>query len=520
MMLFIFAFDIFTSHLRVNHILFIRQSQLQDGTSYLDRLFPDIQLEIKVGLRDNEYVNAPQIKTNGEKPTQPFPKRLGLSGLVWVIFFTVSGGAYGLEPLVGKVGPGVAVALVLLVPLLWCLPIALMVSEMTSAMPREGGYYVWVRKGLGEFWGFQEGWWSICYAFVDIAIYPVLFVHYLTYFFPQLAAGTDGALPWSILVRWLVAVLVIGAALLVNWRGAKAAGRSDTFNAWLVLVPFGLIVTFWLMREGAVSSALSTVAADFGQHRDAGLLSCGLAIVLWNYSGWDNVSTFAGEVDTPERNYPRALMINLALVAAAYLLPLLAGIAITTDRNVWSEEQGWPVIAQALGGNWLGAVVGFAALCSTYSLFNSQLLYASRLPYAMALEGWLPKPLARTLKRTGVPIVALIALCAISAVFAAMPFGKLVILDILLYGASLSLEFVALIALRRKEPDMKRPFRIPGGWPSLVLVTLAPMFLLALVLITSLSGEDADPRQALILCGVVIAGIAIYMARRRKVMAA
>ena len=318
-----------------------------------------------------------------------------------MVFFTVSGGAYGLEPLVGKVGPGIAIALILLVPLLWCLPIALMVSEMASAMPREGGYYVWVRKGLGEFWGFQEGWWSICYTLVDIAIYPGLFVHYLAYFFPALADGTDGVLSWSALVRWFVALLVIGGALLVNWRGANATGRSDTLNAWLVLIPFVLIVLFWLMREGGVSSTLSTVATDLRKGWDIGLLSGGLSIVLWNYAGWDNVSTFAGEVETPERNYPRAIMINLGLVAAAYLLPVLAGIAVTTDSNVWSEAQGWPVIARALGGSWLGAIVAFAALGATYSLFNSQLLYASRLPYAMALEGWLPRVASPHVKRDG-----------------------------------------------------------------------------------------------------------------------
>ena len=449
--------------------------------------------------------------------TQPSSKRLRLSGLVWVVFFTVSGGAYGLEPLVGKVGPGMAVALILLVPLLWCLPIALMVSELASAMPREGGYYVWVRKGLGKFWGFQEGWWSICYTLVDIAIYPGLFVHYLAYFFPALGGGTDGVLSWSTLVRWLVAVLVITGALLVNWRGANAAGRSDTLNAWLVLIPFVLIVLFWLMRDGALSSTASTVATDLGKSWDIGLLSGGLSIVLWNYAGWDNVSTFAEEVERPERNYPRAIMINLGLVAAAYLLPVLAGIAVTTDSNVWSEAQGWPVIARALGGSWLGAIVAFAALGATYSLFNSQLLYASRLPYAMALEGWLPRALARTSKGTGVPIASLIAFCAIAAAFAIMPFGELVLLHVLLYGAALALEFMALIALRRKEPEMKRPFRIPGGWPSLVLVTLAPMVLVTVVLITSLSGDDADPRQALILAGMVMAGIAIYLARRKKI---
>jgi amino acid transporter len=443
-------------------------------------------------------------------------RRLSLSGLIGTIFFTVCGGAYGLEPLVGAVGPGRAVVLILFVPLLWGLPTALMVSELASAMPSEGGYYVWVREGLGEFWGFQEGWWCICNAVVDIAIYPVLFADYLAYFCSPLALGADGVVSWSTLVlRWLASLLVIGTAFIVNWRGAHVAGRSAILNAGLVLVPFVLIVLFWLVREGAISSVLSIVAADLGQHRDVGLLSLGLSVVLWNYSGWQSVSTFAEEVDNPERNYPRALMITTPLVVAAYLLPVLAGIALTTDRSVWSESQGWPVIARGLGGNWLGLIVALAALCSAYSLFNSQLLNVSRLPYAMALEGWLTKPLALVSKRTGVPIVTLITFCAISAVFALLPFRKLVLIDMLLYVAGLSLQFIALIALRRKRPDMKRPFRIPGGQLSVLLVTLAPMLLAALVLVTSVSGEGADLRQALIVCGMIIGGVGIYFARQR-----
>src|SRR4051794_18465569 len=97
-------------------------------------------------------------------------RRLGLPALVCVTFFTVSGGAYGLEPLVAAVGPRWAVVLILVTPLLWALPVALMVAELSSAMPEEGGYYVWVREGLGEFWGVQEGWWTLCYTAVDLAI--------------------------------------------------------------------------------------------------------------------------------------------------------------------------------------------------------------------------------------------------------------------------------------------------------------------------------------------------------------
>jgi amino acid transporter len=100
---------------------------------------------------------APRSETSSPARTSP-PRRIGLSALVCLIFFTVSGGAFGLEPLVASVGPGWAVVLVLVTPLLWGLPIALMVAELSAALPEEGGYYIWVREGLGDFWGVQEGW--------------------------------------------------------------------------------------------------------------------------------------------------------------------------------------------------------------------------------------------------------------------------------------------------------------------------------------------------------------------------
>ena len=103
-------------------------------------------------------------------------RRLGYIGLASVLFFTVSGGPYGLEPLVAALNPGWAVVLIVATPIFWGLPIALMVAELSSALPDEGGYYVWVRRTLGPFWGVQEGWWSICAIAVDMALYPVLFV--------------------------------------------------------------------------------------------------------------------------------------------------------------------------------------------------------------------------------------------------------------------------------------------------------------------------------------------------------
>jgi amino acid transporter len=269
-----------------------------------------------------------------------------------------------------------------------------------------------------------------------------------------------------------------------------------------------------LLRSGAPRTALSEVTTGLTGGSDAGLLAVGLSVVLWNYSGFDNVSTFAGEVAEPQRNYPRAFAAALPLIVLCYLLPLLAGIASTTDPSVWNESAGWPVIANAIGGHWLGLMVALAALVSSWALFNSQLLYVSRLPYAMALDGWLPAPLARVSRRSGVPAVALLSSCAVTACFVAFSFGKLVVIDILLYTAGLTLELIALIVLRIKRPEMGRPFRVPGGRIGLALVVILPMLVVAIVAWASI--RDAAARiQLLIVALLIVSGPLVYLLRRR-----
>lgn len=448
----------------------------------------------------------------------PVERRLNLFALVSVIFFTVSGGAYGIEPLVGKVGAGWAIALIIITPLMWSLPISLMVSELSSAMPAEGGYYIWVRRALGDFCGVQEGWWTICYTAVDMAIYPVLFVNYLAYFVPSLALDENGFSNWNIFfARWFICVGIIIMALIINCRGAKAVGRNATMNISLVLIPFTVLVIVGFFGEGGLSNAFASIQNGFANRPDVGLFAVGLATVMWNYSGWDNVSTFAGEVNDARKNYPRALALTLPLTIVAYLLPIIAGLTITTDPNVWNESAGWPTIANLLGGKWLGLLIAAAALISAWSLFNSQLLYVSRLPFAMARDGWLPSIFAKASEKTGVPVNALLASSVVSAIFCALPFGKLVIIDILLYTLELSLEFVALMVLRKKEPDLERPFKIRGGFPVLILITIAPALFAAAVIIATVSDPEADRRQIAIVLGAMASGVVLYFLRRSKV---
>ena len=99
-------------------------------------------------------------------------RELGLVPLAAVVFFNVSGGPYGIEDMVPSFGPGLTLALLLLTPLVWSLPVSLVMAELASAMPDEGGYVTWVRRAFGGFWSFQVGWWSWVDSFVDIAVYP------------------------------------------------------------------------------------------------------------------------------------------------------------------------------------------------------------------------------------------------------------------------------------------------------------------------------------------------------------
>src|ERR1700760_457322 len=114
-------------------------------------------------------------------------KQITFLPLVGATYFIVAGGPYGLEELLGQDGWRRAIGVLLLVPIVWSLPTALMVGELAGALPEDGGYYAWVRRALGPFWGFTEAWLSLVAGVFDMAIYPTLFALYLGWLWPALA---------------------------------------------------------------------------------------------------------------------------------------------------------------------------------------------------------------------------------------------------------------------------------------------------------------------------------------------
>lgn len=243
---------------------------------------------------------------------------------------------------------------------------------------------------------------------------------------------------------------------------ARGAGRFSKAALALVLAAFAAFFVVWLLRGGQLSSSLRIVRDDLAvQHHGAFLV--GLSIAMFNYGGYDASAIYAGEVDRPRRNYPIALGALSVLAIASYVFPVLAGIGITTDVGVWNENSGWPELGGMIGGRWLGSLLAVAGMVSMWSLFNGQLLYASRIPFVASRDGWLPQWLARTDPKTAAPRPAIVVVCVVAGMLTALSYSNLAILQAVMYIAALVLEFAALVHFRVRRPDASRSFRVPFG---------------------------------------------------------
>jgi amino acid transporter len=418
--------------------------------------------------------------------------------LVAATYFMVSGGPYGIEDILGGAGFLKAILILLILPVVWSLPTALMIGELASAIPAEGGFYVWVRRALGPFWGYQESWLSLSASIFDMAIYPALFVLYLGKLFPAFTGGWYGY-GWSL--------AVVAACCAWNLLGAPEIGEDSVGLFVLLLAPFAVFVVLGFWHGFTLHPAVQWggPVSGFGA---GSAFSTAVLVAMWNYMGWDNASTVAQEVENPQRNYPRAMIASTVLVAVTYIVPLaaMALAGLSTDSFATGD---WTTAAASLGGPLLGIAVVAGGAISGIGMFNALVMSYTRLPMAMAEEGMLPRVVARRNSR-GVPWVSVL-LCGLAwALALKLPFERLISIDLILYGTSLLLEFVALAVLRFREPHLERPFKA-GNLASACLLGVGPAVLIGYALWVSRDEKLIGTTSALLFAALVgLLGPALY----------
>jgi amino acid transporter len=440
---------------------------------------------------------------------KPARRKMRILPLIAATYFMVSGGPYGIEDILGGAGFLKAIVILLVLPFIWSLPTALMIGELASALPAEGGFYVWVRRAMGPFWGYQEGWLSLSASVFDMAIYPAIFVLYLGKFSPALTAGWNG-------FAWSLAVVVLCCAW--NMRGAPAVGEDSVWMFVLLLAPFVVFTVLGFWHGFAHHPQVQWGSSAAGAASESAL-STAILVAMWNYMGWDNASTVAREVENPQRNYPRAMIFATLLVAVTYILPLAA--TAVAGMSVESFSTGdWMTAAASLGGPLLGMAIVAGGSITGIGMFNALVMSYTRLPLAMAEDGMLPSVLARRNSR-GVPWVSVL-LCGLAwALALKLPFERLISIDLILYGSSLLLEFVALVVLRIREPRLERPFKA-GNLAIAIALGVGPAVLIGYALWASRDEKIMGTTSALLFATAVgLLGPVLYwltaapLARRR-----
>src|SRR5271168_4166471 len=428
--------------------------------------------------------------------------------LVAATFFMVSGGTYGTEEVVSGAGYGHGILVLLFLPVLWCLPTAFMIGELSSALPSEGGYYAWVRRGLGNFWGFQEAWLSLAASIFDMAIYPTLFVFYLKQFAPWFGVGNHGV---------MAGLFVVVTCAALNMAGVRVVGITSLWLFFLLSAPFALVVVLAPFKVGALADAHAVATTSGGS--ELGLVGAVL-VAMWNYMGWDNASTIAQEVERPQRTYPKAMIAAVVLVSLTYVLPFLTVYFTGIPASSFEAEGAWATVAGLIGGKilgfeWLRFLIVIGGMMSAFGMFNALVMSYSRLPLAMARDGMLPKVFAKTTVKSQTPWVAILVCAGGWALCLGLGFRRLITLDIMLYGASLMLEFVTLVVLRIREPELKREFRVPGGLAGAITCGIFPLLLMSLAMVKSRS-ETILGINGMVFGGIIIsAGFVLYWATKR-----
>ncbi|GLJ05385.1 hypothetical protein SUGI_0017280 [Cryptomeria japonica] len=354
--------------------------------------------------------------------------------LIFLIYFEVSGGAFGEETAVEAAGPLLALLGFILFPFVWSIPEALLTAELATTYPGNGGYVVWAWNEFGPFWGFIMGWWKWVGRVINNAAIVALCLDYLKIIIPAFRHG-----PMRI-VGISVCTVVLS---YFNFSGLTIVGWTAVILGMISLMPFFLMFFFSIPK-------LKPSRWMVGAKGDTNW-SLYFNTLFWNLNFWYNASTFAGEMDHPQRTFPRALFYYGLLSCVGYILPLLAITgALELKRELWTDGY----LAEAAGhiaGAWLKYWIEVGSLLSTVGMFEAQLSSASFQLLGMAEVGLLPAFMARR-SVYNTPFLGIL----VSA------------------GGTLLLSFVNFTTIM--------PFRVPVKIPCLIVIVAAPVALLIFIM--------------------------------------
>lgn len=378
-------------------------------------------------------------------------KNLGIAAALSTVVGMVIGGGVFFKPqavytLTGG-APGLGI-LAWIIAGIMTITAGLTAAEVSAAIPKTGGMMVYIEEIYGKKLGFLTGWMQ------TVLFFPATAAAIAVMFGQQAALLLNNSslvMPMSIGV-----ILLIG---ILNTFGSKTSGAIQTVSTVCKLIPLVLIIVFGFIKGSGDNPIMNPLVAE--GIRPMGIIGQLLVAILFAYDGWINVGALAGEMKNPGKDLPKAIIGGLSIVMAINVVINLAYLWVLPASELAQYALPASIVAEKIFGPVGGKLINVGILVSVFGCLNGYLLTGPRIPYTLANQKLLPATFGK-LNKNGVPANATLFMVVLSVIYALSgQFNLLSDLSMFAIWAFYTLTFIGVIKLRKTQPDLKRPYKVP-----------------------------------------------------------
>lgn len=364
---------------------------------------------------------------------------------------------------------------------------AVSVAELGAMIPRSGGFYVFAQRALGNYAGFVVGWSDWMSTCATIALISMVVAEYSGVLFPSLVNHLTA-----------VALVVTLFFALLHWRGVLWGSYTQNLTSLVKVLAFTAFAIFALLHTGPPApSAATAVVVPHGLALLAGVIPA-LQGVLYTYDGWYGICYFGGEIRNPKRDVTVSMFGGVLSVVAIYVLINLALLRVLGISGIARQELAVGTAASVIFGAYGDTAIRVLAIISMLSTINAYTLSAPRTLYAMSCDGLFTHH-GRAVNRGGTPTVTLFISTVVAILFILSgTFNQVLAVVAFFFVSYYTMAFISVIVLRRREPDLPRPYRVWGyPWTTIIVIVGSIAFLIG-----AIAGDRKNSLWALILLAV------------------
>ena len=378
-------------------------------------------------------------------------KNLGIAAALSTVVGMVIGGGVFFKPqavytLTGG-APGLGI-LAWIIAGIMTITAGLTAAEVSAAIPKTGGMMVYIEEIYGKKLGFLTGWMQ------TVLFFPATAAAIAVMFGQQAAILLNN--PSIVMPMSIGVILLVG---ILNTFGSKTSGTIQTVSTVCKLIPLVLIIVFGFIKGSGDNPVMSPLVAE--GISPMGIIGQLLVAILFAYDGWINVGAIAGEMKNPGKDLPKAIIGGLSIVMAINVVINLAYLWVLPASELAQYASPASIVAEKIFGPVGGKLINVGILVSVFGCLNGYLLTGPRIPYTLANQKLLPATFGK-LNKNGVPANATLFMVVLSVIYALSgQFNLLSDLSMFAIWAFYTLTFIGVIKLRKTQPDLKRPYKVP-----------------------------------------------------------